>query len=98
MTRRISYYTLREAADLLYLSYDSIRAKVYRGTFPALRCNGRVYGIPKVGFWEACAQMEADGQIRAQSMPQNYRTERLLFLGKVNYDSNVLYGKKGVRT
>lgn len=97
MTDRKDCYTLLEAADLLSLSYDAIRMKINRGTLPAIRCRGRMVGIPKRGFWEACAQLEQVGQIRESVMSPKYRTERLLFLGEVSYEQNVLYGKKGAR-
>ena len=95
MTERTDCYTLHEAAALLHLSYDAIRAKIYLGTLPAIKKNGRVRAIPKDGFWQACAQLEQVGLIRERSMPLKYRAERLLFLGKTSHDSNVLYGKKG---
>lgn len=97
MAKRTDCYTLHEAAALLCLSYDAIRAKIYRGTIPAIKENGRVRGIPRMGFWQACAQLEAVGKIRERDMTLEYRAERLLYLGKISYDSNVLYGKKGTR-
>ena len=98
MTERTDCYTLHEAAALLQLSYDGIRARIYRGTLPALKKNGRVRAIPKAEFWEACARLEQVGLIRERDMSLEYRAERLLFLGKVNYEHNVFYGKKGMRT
>lgn len=89
------YYTIKEAAGMLGIEYATMRMRLKRGTFPAIVINGRIMGVPKGEFWHVCVQMETNGLIRANGMPQEYKDERQKHIGDVSYDHYVMRGKGG---
>lgn len=91
----IEYYTIKEIAQLLSISYDAVRMRIQRGVYPPFRYNARVIGTTKKAFWALCVKQEKIGLIRAKDMPQMYRQERLTHVGAVSYEDNVLYGRSG---
>lgn len=95
MIYRADCYTLHETAELLGISYEAVRMRYKRGHFPAVKRGDNRPWVPAREFWNYCAQLESNGLIRLEDMPQIYKDERLLYLGAATFDHNVLYGKKG---
>lgn len=93
MLDRCDYYTIKEAAEMLGLEYTAMRMRLKRGTFPAIVVNGRSVGVLKGEFWHICVQMETNGLIRANGMPQAYKDERQKNIGSVSYDHYVMRGR-----
>lgn len=87
------FYTIKEAAYLLGVTYDTMRQRVARGKFPGLARNGRLFGIRKRDFWATCEQWEQVGKIRVRWMPDQYKDERRKYIIGVSYENNVLWGK-----
>ena len=84
------YYSTREVATLLGISWDAAKMRIKRGSYPAVMYSGRLVGTTKRAFWALSAKQEAVGLIRPQNMPQAYRDERVKFLGDMSYEDCVL--------
>ena len=81
MNKSADYYTLTDVAVLPGISWDAVRMRVRRGTYPSITCNGRTVGVPKAAFWSLCIKQEQVGLIRPKNMPREYRDERLKNVG-----------------
>ena len=95
MNTTADYYTITDVAVLLGISWDAARMRIKRGTYPSVTCNGRTVGVPKAAFWSLCIKQAQVGLIRPKNMPQEYRSERVKFLGDVSYEDCVLRGRNG---